>query len=181
MQRALHPERGFSLPELMLTVAVSATLMAMALPVMTDITQTAKLNEAVRLVERELQTARLKAVSTNSILRVRTNCPMVGYVRTVEVLGNGADVPLTRCDTALYRYPPDDELATRPNYDGPARPLPSEATVNEAVVEFGPDGTARRVVGGVAQPITEPVLITIERRTVTRTVTINGLGKVQIQ
>jgi hypothetical protein len=59
--------------------------------------------------------------------------------------------------------------------------MASEATVTEAVVEFGPDGTDRRVVLGVAQPITEPLPITIERRSVTRTVTINGLGKVQIQ
>ena len=165
----------------MLTVAVSATLMAMALPVVTDITQSAKLNAATRLVERELQTARLKAVSTNSILRVRTNCPSAGYVRTVEVLGSAVDLAPNRCSTDAYPFQPDDELATRPNFDGPARILPLETTVTDAVLDFGPDGTARRVVGGVAQPITEPVAITIVRRVGTKTVTINGLGKVQIQ
>ncbi len=166
----------------MLTVAVAATLMAMALPVMTDVTQSAKLNTAVRTVERELQSARLKAVSTNSVLRVRTNCPTAGYVRTVELLGSAADTSANRCLTTAYPFPPaDDDLATRPNYDGPVRVLPAEATVTDAVIEFHPDGTAYQVVAGVTQTIAAPLTLTVTRRSVSKTVTINGVGKVQLQ
>ena len=49
-------ERGFTLTELMLTVAVAATLMAIGVPVLTDVTDGTKLNEAARVIEREFQT-----------------------------------------------------------------------------------------------------------------------------
>lgn len=165
----------------MLTVAVAATLMAMALPVMTDVTQSAKLNTAVRMVERELQSARLKAVSTNSVLRVRTNCPAAGYVRTVEWLNMPADSAANRCQASAYPFPGDTDLATRPNYDGPVRVLPAEATVTSAVLEFRPDGTVAQVVGGVSQAIPGGVTLTVTRRSVSKTVTINAVGKVQLQ
>ena len=71
-------ERGYSLNELMLIVAVAATLMAVGLPVMGDVTEASKLNSAARELERELQSARLKSVTTNRILRVRLNCPATG-------------------------------------------------------------------------------------------------------
>ncbi len=165
-----------------MTVAVGATLMTIALPVMTDVTQSAKLNSAVRMVERELQSARLRSVSTNSIQRVRTNCPSAGFLRTVELLGTAADTSATRCSATAYPFPPaDDDLATRPNFDGPPRTLPDEATVTDAVLEFRPDGTAYHVVAGVPQTISSPVTLTVTRRFASKTVTINGLGKVLLQ
>lgn len=183
MRRALRAQCGFSVPELLMTVAIAATLMAMAAPVMTDITQSSKLNGAARTVERELQSARLKAVSTNSVLRVRTNCPAPGYVRTVEVLGSSAlDSSSDRCSPSAYPFPPaDNDRATRPNYDGPIRVLPSEATVTDAVLQFSPDGTVEEVVSGLPQAIPSQVTLTITRRSHSKTVTVNGAGKVQLQ
>ena len=70
-----------------------------ALPVMQDMTANIKLNEAARLVEREMQDARLKAVSSNRAIRVRLNCPAAGYIRSVEVLGTAADDATNRCST----------------------------------------------------------------------------------
>ena len=90
MTFASRSDRGFSLIELLLTVTVLGTVIAMAVPVMTDMTAAIKLNEAARLVERELQGARLKSVSVNRSLRVRLNCPGAGYIRRVEVIGTGA-------------------------------------------------------------------------------------------
>ena len=182
MRRALRAQGGFSVPELLMTVAIAATLTAMAAPVMTDITQSSKLNGAARTVERELQSARLKAVSTNSVLRVRTNCPAPGYVRTVEVLGTASDSSTARCSPSAYPFPPaDNDMATRPNFDGPIRVLPSEATVTDAVLQFGPDGTVAEVVSGLPQAINSEVTLTITRRSHSKTVTVNGAGKVQLQ
>jgi prepilin-type N-terminal cleavage/methylation domain-containing protein len=138
-------EGGFSLTELMLTVAVMGTIMAMAVPVMTDMSATAKLNEAVRTVEREFQGARLKAVSSNRVLRVRTNCPATGYIRTVEVLGTADDTASNRCLQSAFPFPPPDtELTTRPNLDGPVRVLPNTATVGSVVLQFIPDACHQR-------------------------------------
>ena len=119
MAWAVENERGFSLTELMLTVTVAATLLAIGVPVLRDVTEGSKLNGAARELEREFHSARLRAVSANRSLRVRLNCPAAGYYRTVEVLGTAADTATNRCLLSAYPFPADADLTTRPNYDGP--------------------------------------------------------------
>ena len=174
-------DRGFSLTELLLIVAVAGTIMAISIPVMRDLTASVKLNEENRLVEREFQDARLQAVKTIRALRVRTNCPAVGFVRTVEVLGTGADTASNRCLQTAYPFPADNNLMTRPNYDGPVRTIPNAATVNTVTFEFRPDGTTMSVVSGVAQPMAAEQTVTISRQNRSRTVTVNAAGKIQLQ
>ena len=184
MFQVLGEERGFSLTELMLTVAVAATIMGMAVPVMTDVSATMKLNEAARLVERELQDARLRAVQTNRPLRVRTNCPAAGFVRTVEVLGTAADSLVNRCLTnGSYPFPSDsdNDLSTSPNYDGPVRVIPNAATVPTVTYQFQPDGTIFDVVSNVPTRMASEATMTITRSGRSRTVRINGAGKIRIQ
>jgi len=178
----LRSTRGFSVTELMLVVAMIGTLSVIALPVMQDVTANIKLNEAARMVERELQDARLKAVAANRVIRVRLNCPAAGYIRSVEVLGTAADTAANRCMTSAYPFPPpDDDIMTRPNFDGPARPLPNSATVTNQVLQFSPDGTAINVINGVPTTIATPVTVTISRNNKSRTVTVNNVGKIQLQ
>lgn len=174
-------DRGFSLTELLLIVAVAGTIMAISIPVMNDLSASVKLNEAARSIEREFQDARLQAVKTNRALRVRTNCPAVGYIRTVEVLGTGADSASNRCLHTAYPFPADDNLMTRPNYDGPVRTIPNGATVNTVTFEFRPDGTTMDVVSNVAQPMAAEQTVTITRQNRSRTVRVNAAGKIQLQ
>src|SRR6185295_15432459 len=121
--------RGFTVVEMLMVVSMIAVLAVIGLPVMKDLTQSIKLSEASRLVEREMQDARLKAVNSNRLIRVRLNCPTAGYIRSVEVLGTAADNATNRCTTAYPFPPPDDDIGTRPNFDGPVRVLPNGATV----------------------------------------------------
>jgi len=166
----------------MLVVAMLATLSVIALPVMQDMTATMKLNEAARMVEREMQEARLKAVSSNRVIRVRLNCPATGYIRSVEVLGSPADTATNRCMTSAYPFPPaDDDIMTRPNFDGPVRTMPNQATVTNEVLQFSPDGTAINVINNVPTAIVTPVTVTISRNGKSRTVTVNNVGKIQLQ
>jgi Tfp pilus assembly protein FimT len=173
--------RGFSLTELLLIVAVAGTIMAISIPIMNDLSASVKLNEAARLIEREFQDARLQAVKTNRPVRVRTNCPAVGYVRTVEVLGTAADTAANRCLNTAYPFPADDNLMTRPNYDGPVRTIPNAAAVNTVTFEFRPDGTTMNVVSGVAQLMAAEQTVTITRQNRSRTVRVNAAGKIQLQ
>jgi prepilin-type N-terminal cleavage/methylation domain-containing protein len=179
--RFIRSERGFTVIEILMVVAMIGILGAMAVPVMKDVTASIKLNEAARMVEREMQSARLKAVSANRVLRVRLNCPETGYIRTVEMLATAADTAGDRC-TNVYPFPaPDTDVMTRPNYDGPVRTLPMGATVSSLVLQFAPDGTATDVIAGVATAITTPVAITVSRDGKSKTVTVNNVGKVQLQ
>ncbi|HJR62002.1 MAG TPA: prepilin-type N-terminal cleavage/methylation domain-containing protein [Vicinamibacterales bacterium] len=177
----LRSQRGFSLTELMLTVAVAATIMGIAVPVMTDVSATVKLSEAARMVEREFQDARLKAVSANRALRVRINCPAVGFLRTVEVLNTAADSASDRCLQSAYPFPADDNLMTRPNYDSPVRTIPNGATVGNVSYQFQPDGTVLSVVGGVATRMAAEETVTITRDGRSRLVRVNGAGKIRLE
>jgi len=181
MSRVVRLQRGFSLTELLLVVAMVGTLMAVAVPLSGDVMATMKLNEASRLIEREFADARLRAVATNRALRVRTNCPAAGFVRTVEFLSSAADVAANRCLNSAYPFPPDDDLMTRPNYDGPVRTIPNGATVTTVTYQFQPDGTVFRVVSNVITTMASEQTVTISRVNQSRTVRINSAGKIQIQ
>ena len=173
---------GFTLTELLLVVALIGTMAAVALPVMKDMTASIKLSDAARMVVGELQDARIKAVSTNRVFRVRMNCPSAGYIRRVEVLATAVDSSANRCLQSAYPFPAaDNDVMTRPNYDGPVRTLPNGATVTTTIVQFSPDGTANEVVAGVAQAIATTLTLTITRDGKSKTVTINAVGKIQLQ
>src|SRR3954451_11874018 len=117
-------DRGFTVVEMLMVVAMIAVLAAIGLPVMKDMTESIKLNQAARRVEREMQDARLKAVSSNRVIRVRMNCPATGYIRSVELLGTAADDATNRCMTAPYPFPPPDtDITTRQNFDCPVRSM----------------------------------------------------------
>ena len=175
-------ERGFSLLELMMVIAVAGTLMVIAVPVMTDLSESSKLSTAVRELEREYQGARMSAVKANRALRVRLNCPTNGYYRTVEVLGTAADTATDRCLLTNYPYPATDtNLVTRPNYDGPVQMLPHGATVAGGTLEFRPDGTVYQVVSGTLQPIATTLITTVTRNGESRTVVVNGAGRIRLQ
>ena len=179
---SLRSQAGFSLVELIMVSVVVATLAGMAVPLYRDLAENSRLNSDVRNVERELQAARLKAVTVNRSLRVALNCPVAGEYRMVEVLGTAADTDATRCRETTYPYPPPDQNPfTRPNNDGPLRRLNPNTTVTTQVVEFRSTGQAFEVVSGVAQPMLADVTITLTRGTKTRTVTINAVGRVRTQ
>lgn len=182
---AIHrSERGFSLIELLMVIAVAGTLMVIAVPVMTDLSESSKLNTAARELEREYQSARLRAVSANRALRVRLNCPTTGYFRTVGV-GTADDASPTRCLLSSYPYPAASTSPLDPaRYDGPLRQVAHGATVSGSTLQFTPDGRVFRVDGtGTLQPIatSTPEQITITRKGQSRVVTINGVGRIQFQ
>src|SRR5690606_2562432 len=69
----LRDVRGFSLTELVMVISLIAITAAMAVPLITGSSAQLELSAAARQVERELQSARMKAVRSNRVIRVRFN------------------------------------------------------------------------------------------------------------
>jgi prepilin-type N-terminal cleavage/methylation domain-containing protein len=182
---------GFTLVELLVAMAVIVVLTGIGAPVLARAIENYRVGMAIRDVERDLQTARLKAVSSNHPIRVRFNCPSAGFYRVVELIGE-AGAPLAeddlakRCEQNLYPYPAADlDPLTRPNHDGPLRQLPPNVSFRSSrTLEFWPDGSVHS--GTPADPPPWPVVaptgvqIAIQQGIKTGAVVVNGIGRVSI-
>jgi len=179
--------------DMLATIAIIATMAAIAAPQMVDGVDRMRLGMSARDVERELQFARLKSVSTNRPMRLRFNCPVAGQFRVVELIGTtrnpaAADGAANRCDEAIYPYRPtggDQNRLTRPNNDGVLRRLQPQATFTAfPTLEFWPDGSVHMDigVGNPWPPLTAAgATITLSRKGKTRSISVNALGKINLQ
>ena len=176
---------GFTIVDMLATLAIIGTVSAMAVPQVIDAVDSMRLGMSLRDVERELQFARLKAVSTNRPMRVRFDCPSAGKIRAVELIGtpaipdaNDADAVLNRCSETAYPYLPtgaDHSRLTRPNNDGPVRTLyPGTTFTAKQTLEFWPNGTVHTTTGTQINTVT----LTLSRKSKTKNITVNGLGKI---
>jgi Tfp pilus assembly protein FimT len=178
-----------TLTEQLLTLAVFATVSAMAVPAITNAVENQRLNIDTRNVERELQTARLAAVTHNQPIRVRFNCPVAGEYRRVELIGTvnapaAADSDAQaaiRCSTTSYPYPAADRNPlTRPNNDGPLMRLNSSVSFGTVItLEFWPNGTVHNA-GSLVQ-LSSDVTISLTKGNNIKRIGVNGLGKIAIQ
>jgi type II secretory pathway pseudopilin PulG len=187
--RFLRSQVGFSLIDVLITMAVFAVVAAGAVPVFTNMTEGLRLSQGLREVERELQTARLKAVTSNRPIRVRFNCPVATEYRMVELIGTpsiptAADTSLDRCKETSFPMGGDGDPLTRPNHDGPQKTLPRSVTFGSAAtLEFWPDGSVHKDDGTGTPWKTVPTsgtAITLVKGTQVKTITVNGLGKVTL-
>ena len=181
---------GFSLVDLLATCAVIATVSAIAVPAITNSIEGQRLGMETRAVERELQIARLSAVQSNQPIRVRFNCPATGQYKRVELLGTvntpAADDSDSRAGVrCAYPYPATDrDPLTRPNNDGPKMTLNPKVTFSQVqTLEFWPNGTVHVTSGSNPWPLigSTPVTLTLTKGTSTKSITVNSLGKIQLQ
>ena len=183
-------ERGFTLIEVMMMSALIVIISGIGVALMRNVADGIKLGQAARQVERELQTARLKAVSANQPMWVRFDCPVAKQYRMVELVGTpsvpaAADAAVSRCSQSTFPFPaPDTNILTRPNHDGPLRQIDASVTFQQATtIEFWPDGTAHMDVGGtnpwptIVSPGTNIILARNGR---TKTIVVNSVGKIQL-
>ena len=179
-------ETGLTLVELMMVMAVFVILAGASAPSLRNFSDLYKLGNNAREVERELQTARLKAVASNRPIRLRFNCPGAGQYRLVEVIGSASapdtkDSAADRCQETAYPYPAaDKEPLTRPNHDGPVRRLSSGVTFGAAKnLEFLPNGSVRQQDSTTFVPMTTTE-VTLVRGSDVKKITVNGLGKIRL-
>ena len=187
----LAGDGGFTLIDMLVTIAIVGILAGIAVPTMGDFTSQMRLGQGARDVETELQSARMKAVTSGHAQRVRFNCPSNTQYRRTELIGTPSvpdvnDTATDRCDPVKYPYPAaDNNPMTRPNNDGPVRYLPPQVTFSStATLEFWPDGTVHKDDGSGAKPW--PVIppagadISLTKSSVVKHITVNGLGKITL-
>jgi Tfp pilus assembly protein FimT len=186
----IHDRGGFSLVDIMVSVSVMAIIAAGAVPALMNVSESMKLGQGQRDVYQEMQTARLAAVSSNRPMRIRFNCPAAGQFRLTELIGTPSkpdvnDTAIDRCSEAKWKYPANDNDPTsRPNHDGPIRQLPSKVTFGAAsTLEFWPDGTIHKDGGKLPwdQLAVTGTAITLVKGTTVKIISVNGLGKIQLQ
>jgi Tfp pilus assembly protein FimT len=187
-------EGGFTLIDMIAVLALISTMAAIAIPELNDTVSRMRLGMATRSVERELEWARLKAVSTNRPMRVHFDCPAAAELRVVELIGTPSapdpkDTAADRCDETKYPYSyagGDQNPLTRPNNDGPVRYLEQGVTFAASqTLEFWPDGSvhADAGVGTPWPPVASPgatITLSAARYNQTKNITVNGLGKIQM-
>jgi type II secretory pathway pseudopilin PulG len=194
--RLIRPQRlradaGFSLIDTLVTLAIVGIIAGVALPEVVDVASQMKLGQGARDVEREMQSARLKAVTSGRPIRIHFNCPAATEYRLTELIGTAsapvaADTAADRCSPATYPYPPaDNNPMTRPNNDGPVRYLPTRVTFGTTkTLEFWPDGSAHMSDGTGTSPW--PVIppagtdISLTKASAVKHITVNGLGKITL-
>lgn len=190
MMPATRVPAGFSLIDIMMSVAVLCIVASASVPSLMHVVNGMKLGQAQRDLYQEMQAARLIAVSSNRPMRIRFNCPSAGQYRLTELIGSptrpdAADSAADRCSDTKWKYPANDnDTTTRPNRDGPVRRLPDTVTFETAAtLEFWPDGTVHRQVGG-ASPWPQVsaaggAFVTIAKDKIVKTISVSGLGKIQ--
>lgn len=177
--------------DLTITVAVFAIASAIAIPTMSRTVESMRVRMAARDVERELQAARLQAVSSNRPMRIRFNCPSAGQYRVVELIGSPSvpdslDGDSLRCGENAFPFPArDNDPLTRPNNDRPLRRLPQGVSFGDVqAIEFWPNGTARINSGGTMPwpriPV-QGITVSVVKGSTTRSMTVTGLGRITLQ
>lgn len=175
--------QGFTIVELALVMAGALTLAAIVAPTFSNFMDANRSMVAARKVEREMQAARLKAVSAGRSLRVRLNCPAAGQLRVLEVTGVAAtDSAGNRCDPVAFPSPgPRDSLRSTPSLDSPVIYLPDGAVLTSTVqqFEFDPRGGAYSVTsGGTVTALAGDVVLTVTHKTWSHTLRVNPVGRI---
>ena len=168
-------EGGFSLTEVLLVLLIVTAMAVTALPGTTTAFRRYHFASATRGIAAQVRSARLRAVTTNTTMRVRFNCPVPGQLRVVELVGTPAiDDAGDRCSATIYPYPDRDDTVA-PNLDGPVMVLQGGIRLDQNTpdIDISPNGRITAQTGGL--PLTIVVTDTHE----TRSITISVAGRVR--
>lgn len=148
----LRPDRGrlagFTIPELMLTIAVAGVLAAIAIPSMRDFNRNARLTSAVNDLLRSTQTARSEAITRQSNVVVCASDDPLAAEPACADEGNFTGWIVFQDTNSNWTFDGDDE--DTPAEDGEPiiqryEPVPASVSVradNDGIFSYSPNGFA---------------------------------------
>lgn len=169
----IKSQLGASLLEVLVVVALIATITGIAVPQFLVALEQYRLNSAGRQVAAQIRAARLAAVTANRVMLVRFNCPGPRMYRVVEFTGNPLiDNAADRCSAPW----PDNDPVALPNVDGPPTYLPD-------TIAFGLTQDLRISTTGQFTPFAGgmPALIEVTNGSRVGQITVSAAGRVQMQ
>lgn len=170
-----HRADGFSMVELLVTVAIAGIVMAMALPIMNNTITSMHLGSAAGSLAGAFQSTRYIAISTG--------CP---YQLTVVPSSNSYQLQTLQISgtppTCAANYSNVGNPAGNPN-TGPTPFASSDiSTTFSTPIQFNPDGTVSAAgVVGIVTPGCFIVPITAYHSSAIKTVKITGIGNVSVK
>ncbi|HYB95471.1 MAG TPA: GspH/FimT family pseudopilin [Vicinamibacterales bacterium] len=120
----MRSNRGFTLFELLIAVALISILSAIGLPVLTDSTNRNAVWTTSEQIGSQIRQARLKAITRNQRFRVQFDCPGEGQYRVLAVQDDPViDDAADRCsqtyddDSGVFTVPPNVSFGTVPTLE----------------------------------------------------------------
>jgi prepilin-type N-terminal cleavage/methylation domain-containing protein len=159
----MRSNRGFTLLELVVVVAVIGVLSAFAIPAMNNALQRNRVFTSAELVAAQIRETRLAALTRNSTFRVNLGCFGGRAMRMMVVTGDASiDDASNRCGM------------TQPT-DGPPVYYPEGVQLSgpSPVLEINGRGQVTPLAG------TMPATISVSYGSHTRTVVVTGTGRVR--
>jgi prepilin-type N-terminal cleavage/methylation domain-containing protein len=158
----VRSERGFTLVEILVTLALLGVLAAVSLPVVLQSINRNKVWTGSELIGTQIRQARLLAISQNTRFRVRFHCPATGQLRVLVVTGNPT------IDDA------EDRCSQTVTYDSGIIAMPDGVTLDDAIptLEVNGRGVYSAVAGGI------PATINVSYGDSTRSLTVNSTGQI---
>ena len=162
----MRSERGYTLFEVLIVVALIGILTAISVPVFLESNARNNLWRGAEQLGSTIRSGRLKAISSNTNYRIVFNCPAANQVRVLVLTGdldtdNPEELP-ARCGQTFEGDSGTIELPTGIAYD------PGDATA----LEVNGRGTFTALAGAL------PLVITVTHGGAARTLTVSLTGQV---
>jgi prepilin-type N-terminal cleavage/methylation domain-containing protein len=159
----MRSERGYTLLEIVIVVALIATVSGIAIPVFLSSNAMNRLWTSSERVGALIRQTRLKAISQNTTYEIRFSCPTVGRLRALVITGDPAiDTSASRCSLEQDGDSEIVEMPTGVTYD------PALAT--------GLQVTGRGVFTALGDAI--PLTISVTYGSASRFLTVSATGQI---
>ena len=170
-------EAGFSLVEVVMTLAIGMIMASVALPMLVNAVQGYRLNSIAQQVEHLIDLARYTAIRRNAVVSLLTTTQGANRVFYVDLNGNAT---LDASEPRLL-LPPDMRIANGQSLT----PDPSSMGIGNTQsfagrIAFDYRGTVNFTGGGPTTPYFLAIGYTSQTQFGTRAITVNSMGQTKL-